>query len=80
MKNCPKKVEIKYHYSKDDEDCSGDYYNAEIYFDGVEVLSLTDDYHDKTTHQFEGFLEACRYFFGKDFPKEKITRKNDSEY
>jgi len=74
---CPKKVEIKYHFNEDDEDCSGDFYHAEIYFDGKEVFSLTDEYHDKTTKQFFGFLEACRMIWGTKFPKIKETNKND---
>lgn len=78
--NCPKKVEIKYHYAKDDKRCNGDFHTAEIYFDGKEVFDLTDDYHDKTSHQFEGFLYACKMIWGAQFPEPKITNKNDSDW
>jgi len=76
---CPKDVVIKYHYDEEDKKCSGDFYSAEIYFDDTEVFGLTDDYHDNTSAQFEGFLFACELIWGKDFPRAKKTRKNDAE-
>lgn len=77
----PKKVEVKYHYGKEDWECSGDFYEAEIYFDKKAVLELTDDYHDGTSRQFEGFLEACRLIWGKKFQDTIIeSHKNDSDY
>ncbi len=76
----PKKVEVKYHYNKEDADCNGDFYNVELYFDGKPILELSDDYHDGASRQIEGYLKACKLFFGKDFPKVIETSKNDSDY
>lgn len=76
---CPKKIVVKYHYDTEDEECSGDFCHAEIYFDGKEVLALTDDYYDKTSAQFEGFFEACKLIWGDKFPEVKEVSKNDAK-
>lgn len=77
--NAPKKVEVKYHYDKDDEDCSGDFYSADVWFDGENVFSLSDEYHDQASKQIEGFLFACKMIWGAKFPKAKLLKKNDTD-
>jgi len=77
--NIPKKVEVKYHYDKDDENCSGDFYSADVWFDGKSVFELTDEYHDNTSRQIQGFLFACKIIWGGKFPKVKVSQKNDAE-
>lgn len=77
--NIPKKVEVKYHYDRKDKDCNEDYYNVDICFDRVPVLSLDDEYHDGSSRQVEGFLTACKLIWGEQFPEPIVTNKNDSK-
>jgi hypothetical protein len=74
----PLQIEKIFHYPIDDEDCMGDYYTADLKIDGKLALSLTDQYHDNPTRQFEGFLAALNYL--KIAYEVTSTSINDSDY
>lgn len=74
--NKPKKVKVIYHYDEQDKDYCEDYYSVDLYFDKTKILSLSDDYHDGSFRQIEGFLTACKLFW-PDFPEVEIIKKND---
>lgn len=78
MKKAPKEIKQIYHYSKDDEECSGDYWACQLLFDGKIVLDLGDYYHDKSDNQIDGFLAACEYIWGK-LPKTIVESVADME-
>ena len=76
----PKIVEVKYHFSKREKKCNGDYHFADVWFDGIGVWSLGSYYDDKSDKQIEGFLYACELIWGKDFLKKvKTLNINDSD-
>lgn len=54
----PERIEVIYHYSKEDPDCDGDYYDVEIFFDEVLVQTYGDYYHDKGSIKVEAWLEG----------------------
>ena len=71
-------VVVTYHYGIDDEDCNGDFYEADLSINGCQVLKLTDQYHDKPREQFEGFLKGLDWAGIKyNYEEQKI---NDSTY
>jgi hypothetical protein len=74
----PLQIEKIFHYPIDDEDCMGDYYTADLKIDGKLALSLTDQYHDNPTRQFEGFLAALNYL--KIAYEVTSTSINDSNF
>ena len=74
----PLQIEKIFHYPIDDEDCMGDYYSADLKIDGKIALALTDEYHDNSTRQFEGFLAALNYL--KIAYEVTGTSINDSNY
>lgn len=53
---------IFHHSKKNDEDCTGDYYSAELLVDGVCFMEYSDEYHDKPRARMDGFREAMTCF------------------
>lgn len=46
------------HYSKDDEECQGEYWQIDIFKDGILIVTYGDHYHDKGREKAEGFYDA----------------------
>jgi hypothetical protein len=74
-----KSIEAVYHYSEEDEDCSGDYYDIELKVNGKIVLKLGDYYDCKSEYVIDGFIEGLK-FCGIKMPKLKTTHIADRPY
>ena len=71
---------IEVHYSKEDEDFSGDYYSIVLKDKfGGEVDSFGDDYHDRGMERMEGFLRGVEYAT-KRKPVTAMIQIADKEY
>lgn len=72
---CPKKVKWIYHYHIEDTSLQDDYRAITIFFDNKKVFNAHNDY---VQHEADGFIKACKLFFGKNFPTERTEQsKND---
>lgn len=63
--------EVITHYCKDDHEFFGDYSSMNIVEGEVEVVSYSDDYHDKSSDRVIGFFHALDYL-GIDYERVDI--------
>lgn len=68
-----KNAKIVTHYSSDDVECGGDYYDMELFIDGKFVRNFGDYYHDKAEEKIKGFIEGVEFTQGS---KLKIERQD----
>lgn len=54
-------VQVIYHYSQDDKDCSEAYCGVELIIDGKVVALFDDYYHDKGSEKVAGFIMALHW-------------------
>lgn len=63
-------VTILTHFSKDDTDCSGDYYDIEIIINDKVVMTYNDYYHDKGEEKATGFIDGLQYLSNNKYKVE----------
>jgi len=59
---------IEFHYSKDDPDCSGDYYEVWIKDGGKIIQKYGDYYHDKGAEKASAFIDGLSHVTGVRYP------------
>lgn len=64
-------VKIVTHYEQSDTDCSGEYYDIEVFINNRLVAEYGDYYHDKGEEKVEGFIAALKLIYGNDIKIEK---------
>lgn len=74
----PKKILIVTHFTKDDEDCGGDYYDIEVFVDGKLAAEYGDYYHDKGSEKAEAFVDGVNFICGANIvPQERSVADRD---
>lgn len=55
-----KKIDVIWHYHKDDKKFLGDYWNIEVFIGQNKILEYGDDYHDKGQDKVNGFIDGVK--------------------
>ena len=59
-------LDFVYHYEVDDKDCSGDYWDIEVFHKGELITEFGDEYHDRGMDKLEGFIEGIEWITDSD--------------
>lgn len=64
------KALIVTHFSKEDKNLNGDYYDIELFIDDQLVKKFGDYYHDKGSEKVEAFIEGIEWATSKSVKVE----------